>query len=362
MRILMTTDTVGGVWTYSTELTRALGKRNIEVVLAAMGGRATKGQLRTLRGISGLEYHESTYKLEWMENPWEDVAAAGEWLLGLQRQSNAHLAHINGYAHAALRWDIPVVAVGHSCVYSWFHWVEKHSPPCEWESYRARVRIGLGAADCVVCPTHAMLHDLKSFYGPFRRNRVIANGRSSHDFIPGQKEHFIFGAGRLWDRAKNMELLAVIAPRVPWPIMVAGSATHPSGGDVELCNVKMLGQLDAERMGHCLSRASIYAAPARYEPFGLCALEAGLAGCCLVLGDIPSYREVWGESALFVSPDDPEAWTEALVKLIRNPSLRMALAGAARERALQYGPEQMAQSYHELYHRLLSPQTVEAPA
>ncbi len=357
----MTTDTVGGVWTYSAELARALDKRNIEVVLAAMGGKATKGQLRNLHGISGLEYHESTYKLEWMENPWDDVAAAGAWLLDLQEESKADLAHINGYAHAALHWNVPVVAVGHSCVYSWFRWVEKRSPPREWESYRARVRIGLGAADCVVCPTHAMLYDLNSFYGPFRRNRVIANGRSSHGFIPGPKEHFIFGAGRLWDRAKNIELLAAIAPRVPWPILVAGSASHPSGGNVELRNVKMLGQLDAAQMGHWLGGASIYAAPAHYEPFGLCALEAGLAECCLVLGDIPSYREVWGECALFVSPDDPEAWTEALTRLIHDPSLHMALAGAAKEKAMQYGPERMAQRYHELYHWLLSRQNAGVP-
>jgi glycogen synthase len=55
------------------------------------------------------------------------------------------------------------------------------------------------------------------------------------------------------------------------------------------------------------ARASIYALPARYEPFGLSALEAALSGCALILGDIPSLREVWLEAAPYVSPDDESA-------------------------------------------------------
>ena len=61
-----------------------------------------------------------------------------------------------------------------------------------------------------------------------------------------------------------------------------------------------------------MARAAIYALPARYEPFGLTALEAGLSGCALVLGDIPSLREVWGETACFVPPDDRDAVIEVL--------------------------------------------------
>ena len=44
MRVLMTTDTVGGVWTYAIELTAALAPHGIEVVLAAMGPQLTLEQ------------------------------------------------------------------------------------------------------------------------------------------------------------------------------------------------------------------------------------------------------------------------------------------------------------------------------
>ena len=37
-RVLMTTDAVGGVWSYSLELCRALKAHGYEVVLACLGG------------------------------------------------------------------------------------------------------------------------------------------------------------------------------------------------------------------------------------------------------------------------------------------------------------------------------------
>ena len=37
-------------------------------------------------GIAGLALHESRWQLEWMESPWDEVDAAGDWLLELERR------------------------------------------------------------------------------------------------------------------------------------------------------------------------------------------------------------------------------------------------------------------------------------
>ena len=101
------------------------------------------------------------------------------------------------------------------------------------------------------------------------------------------------------------------------------------------------------------ARASIFVLPARYEPFGLSALEAALAGCALVLGDIPSLREIWRDAALFVAPDDAGALAEALQALIRDPARRSDLAARAHARGLLYSPRRMAEGYLAAYHDLL---------
>src|SRR5438477_12810194 len=119
--VLMTADTIGGVWTYALELTRALAASDVRVTLATMGAALTRDQRCEARRLATLDVVESTYRLEWMPEPWGDVAAAGEWLLRLEADVAPDVVHLNGYAHGGLPWRAPRVVVGHSCVCSWWH-------------------------------------------------------------------------------------------------------------------------------------------------------------------------------------------------------------------------------------------------
>jgi glycosyltransferase involved in cell wall biosynthesis len=90
-----------------------------------------------------------------------------------------------------------------------------------------------------------------------------------------------------------------------------------------------------------------------YEPFGLSILEAALLGCALVVGNIPSLRELWDEAAWFVGPDDPQELRHSLTTLVRDRTVREKLATRARQRARQYGLGRMAQQYLGVYQELV---------
>ena len=350
----MTADCVGGVWTYALDLARALAPHGVSVSLATMGRLPSPAQIEEARAVPGLTLHPSGFALEWMPDPWEDVARAGDWLLGLERELRPDVVHLNGYVHGALPWRAPVVLVGHSCVLSWWRAVKGKEAPGEWDRYAREVRRGLQAASLVVAPTQAMLDALGDHYGPFAQSHVVPNGRDFSAFAPGEKEPFVFSAGRLWDEAKNVHALADAADGLAWPIRVAGDATHPNGHAAPPSGVRLLGCLPPAEIARQLSAASIYALPARYEPFGLSALEAGLSACALVLGNIPSLREVWGDAALFVLPDDTGALRDAVDRLIADAGLRQEMAARALARARTYSLERMAQNYLTAYQSLLT--------
>jgi glycogen synthase len=354
MKVLMTADTVGGVWTYALELVHALRLWSCDVALATMGAPLSPSQARQAAQLPNLTIYESTYQLEWMENPWHDVDAAGEWLLDLAATIQPDVVHLNNYVHGALPWSAPTVVVGHSCVLSWWQAVKGEAAPAEWQSYQQRVQAGLRHADVVAAPTQAMLAALQAHYGPLRTVTVIHNGRTPEIFASSLKENFIFAIGRLWDEAKNIGALDQIAPRLPWPVYVAGDANHPVGGQLHLQQVQSLGYLDDRAIAQWFARASIYALPARYEPFGLSALEAALSGCALILGDIPSLREVWDDAALFVPPDDEDALRESICTLIDRPAQRTHLVRRATQRAARYRPATMGAAYWQLYRHLYS--------
>lgn len=362
LKVLMTTDTVGGVWTYTLELIDALHGCPCEILLATMGAPLSATQARALCHFRHLQVLESGYKLEWMEEPWADVDAAGTWLLEAAATFQPDLVHLNNYAYGALPWPAPVLMVGHSCVYSWWQAVKGEAPPPRWQGYQQRVRAGLRGADLVVAPTKAMLAALQLYYGPLPSTLVIHNGRNPHHFAPGSKEDFIFAIGRLWDEAKNVQVLDDIAHKVGWPIYVAGEDQHPDGGRLAFQQLRALGKLTPNEEAHWLAQAAIYAFPARYEPFGLSILEAALSGCALVLGDLPSLRELWDEAALFLPAHDSAAWAHTLRTLRQQPDRRRMLGRAARLRAQQYTNTAMGAAYWQLYRQLVTPVAKPQPA
>jgi glycosyltransferase involved in cell wall biosynthesis len=349
--LLMTTDAVGGVWRYSLELARALGARGVRVSLVVLGPEPSAEQRQSAARLENVRLFECPGALEWMDDPWEDVARAGTFLQGLARALEPDIVHLNGYCHGHLDFGSPKVVVGHSCVLSWWQAVERSALPSRLEPYRSAVRRGLSGADLVVAPSEHMLRCLREHYGPLPRARVILNGRTPSALLGEPKYPFVLCAARLWDRAKNVATLARAAAGLSWPVFVAG----PGSGD--LPHVRALGHVEPAELWTWYERASIYAHPARYEPFGLSVLEAALAGAALVLGDVPSLRELWGEAAVYVSPDDSDALRSELERLIFDHDRRTLLGRSAKARAERLSADVMASRYSEAYSRLMATRT-----
>ncbi|MBI2433254.1 MAG: glycosyltransferase [Candidatus Hydrogenedentes bacterium] len=349
-RVLMTTDTLSGVWTYCTELIQAL-RPEVEVVLATMGRPLSNEQWAAVDRL-GIEVQESTFKLEWMEDPWQEVEQAGLWLLELERKPQPQVVHLNQFVFGALPWQCPALVAGHCCVYSWWRAVHKSDPPPQWGNYRRRVREGLQSAAHVVAPSCAMLADLQRLYGPLQRTSVVYNGCSPGPFMARRKEFFVLCAARLRDAAKNAELLAEAAPGLPWPVYLAGDSEQATDPAFVPPATRMLGRLSPPALAHWMSRAAIYAVPAKYEPFGLSILEAALSGCTLVLGDIPSLREIWADAAMYVPLDDAVELREALKYLMKEETVCKRLGRHARHRASAFSANAMAYHYQSLYRQL----------
>ena len=137
----------------------------------------------------------------------------------------------------------------------------------------------------------------------------------------------VFCVGRLWDPAKNIAVLDRAARDIHVPVLAAGTTTGPDAQRIYLQHIDSLGYLDQASLHRWYRRTAVFVLPSLYEPFGLAALEAALAGCALVVSDIPSLREVWGEAAVFVPPQDDRAWTRAVNRLLDDAPARRRGAG-----------------------------------
>ena len=79
IRLMMTADSVGGVWTYATSLARALGTCGYEIVLVTLGPRPTRAQTAMLRDARGVSLIQTDLELEWQDPAgWREHLSVGQ--------------------------------------------------------------------------------------------------------------------------------------------------------------------------------------------------------------------------------------------------------------------------------------------
>ena len=345
-RILMTTDAVGGVWRYTLDLARRWKMRGTRPVVALLGPVPESARAEE----SGLAVVHTGLPLDWTAPNAGMVSAAAQTIAHLAQDCDASSIHLHTPALVPDACPVPVVAVAHSCVRTWWQAVRGGTPLPSDLAWRAgMVDRGLRCADAVIAPSHSFASVLRGAYGPVLDIVVIRNGGERWSGPDRRKAARAITAGRLWDEGKNVDTLDRAAGRIATPVLAAGPAEGPNGARIQTRHLKLLGPLLPRQLERLVSSSRIFVSLSRYEPFGLAVLEAAQTGAALVLSDIPTFHELWDGAAVFVPPDDDAAAAVQIAALAEAPG---DWSGRARERAQAYTAETMADATLAVHRRL----------
>jgi len=340
---------VGGVWNHTLELAQGLTARDIQVVLAVLGPRPSPEQLAAIDGT--VDVIVTDLPLDWTGAAGSLRQAEGKALAQIAARAGVDLVHLNSPSLAAGgAFSLPLVIGCHSCVATWWQTLRGGNVlPPELARQRDLVGAGYAEADALVAPSRAFARMTAEHYRLRETLHVVHNGRGPVAAPEGQRSG-IMAAGRLWDEAKDMALLNRIAPLLPVPIHVAGPLTAPHGGSAGFAYLHHLGVLGPDAMAAHLGNTQVLVAPSRYEPFGLAVLEAAQAGCALLLSDIPTFREIWGDAADYAPPGDDIAFVARLRRLLDDDAYGKRRSAAARKRSAIYSRDALADGMSNIYH------------
>jgi len=361
MHVLITSDTVGGVWTYTQELVTGLARAGHRITLVSFGKLPAPHQTEWMQVVSGLDYRPTEYRLEWMEVAERDIEESRRYLQLLVEEVQPDVLHLSQYCYGDIPVGVPKVVVAHSDVVSWWvaiHGVEPDDTP--WiRRYRQHVSNGLRGADLVVAPSGWMLDEMATHYFQPDRAVVIHNGRTPAMFDPeGPKKDFVLSVGRIWDAAKNVQLLLIAGQNAHMKIVGWEQEPGREGKEALLSgreNIELLGPKSQAELRELYSQAAIYAATSRYEPFGLSPLEAAFSRCALVMNDNPVFHELWDDAAIYFRKDDPDDLARVLEAVRRNPVMRQEYSSRAYETAYKkFTAGQMVQDYERVYQDVCS--------
>jgi glycosyltransferase involved in cell wall biosynthesis len=345
-RVLITLDAVGGVWRYAIDVARGLQAHNVACLLVGFGPEPNAAQRAECARSELLWTHEP---LDWTVSGSAALDRGTDMLASLARDWRADLLHLNLPSQAAGLPDGPkVVVASHSCVPTWWRAVQGTTLPNEWAWQVERNQAGFRRADAVIVPSRSHATALDAVYSGLPPLHVIHNA-SAVEPADEPRGPQILSVGRWWDPGKNGAVLDEAAAAVPWPVVLAGPLNGPTHQQAVFRNVRTPGALPHPDILTLMRRSAIFASPSRYEPFGLAVVEAAISGAALVLADIPTFRELWSDAAMFVSPSDVNGWSRSLTELAENTVLRERLSAEAGARALQFTLSRQAAKLHALY-------------
>jgi glycogen(starch) synthase len=366
VHVLVTSDTLSGTWTYTRELVAGLVSRGVRVTLVSFGEIPLPQQTLWMDQLHGLEYRPTAFRLDWMDEGQEDLRESSAYLTALVKELKPDLLHLNQLCYGSLPVSVPRVVVAHGDLITWWKAVHGREPEedrwLRW--YREVVTRGLAMASVAVAPSVWMRDTVRECYTGAKYDTVIYNGRNPIFFNPYVgKDDSVLAVGRLLDAGKQVSLLT--QHRHPLPVCIVGSempihgpSRIPIRADVKLSvdemNVALKGPQTEAQLRSLYSKASIYAATSRYEPFDMAAVEAAFSRCAIVANDIPAFREIWGDAVLYFHENDAASLASAIRRLSGQPDLCRTYANRAFQRAREcFTSKRMIDQYLELYHSLL---------
>ena len=234
--------------------------------------------------------------------------------------------------------------------------------PRQKELFEKGLERGIKKAKSIIAVSHNTKNDILTHYPECKdRITVIYWGCDldiqSYRYRTGQKFHpentiLVFGGGA---RRKNTEMAIraferAISTHPGLRLVIVGSGNEETRAkyrelavDLGIDRVvEVMEYVADEKLREIMRNALCLLYPSLYEGFGLPIIEAMAMGVPVITSDRSSMKEISGEAALLVNPENPEDIADAVLSIARSRKLQLELTKKGFQNAKCYSWEECA--------------------
>lgn len=238
--------------------------------------------------------------------------------------------------------------------------------------YRHVLRTSLRRADRIVTVSHAVREEILSFSDTTPVS-VICNGLELSRFSvvdPVMRDQvttrlrlparYLLAVGHFEPR-KNygtlVDALAILHGKgTTLPLVIIGNdsggrariAAHAAAAGLQ-ASVQLLSGLTDDEVRCAYHNAEMLVFPSLYEGFGIPLLEAMAASIPVAASDIPVFREILDDAAVYFDPNSADGMASAISAVVASPGVRKHLVTRGAGRVEDFDFEALARGMAALY-------------
>jgi glycosyltransferase involved in cell wall biosynthesis len=219
-----------------------------------------------------------------------------------------------------------------------------------------------GACEVLTLSEHARGQIVGRLGIPADRVTAIPCAVDHDRFTPEPDEHdgaldlprrFLLYPANLWPHKNHARLLRAFerAGVADLHLVLTGQTYgRPLPGPAD-ARVRHLGHLPFEQLPALYRRATATVFPSLFEGFGMPLVEAMASGCPVAASARGAIAETCGDAALLFDPEDEEAMTDAIRRIVKDDALRERLRTDGLGRAAGFRWDDVAARHVEVYRR-----------
>ncbi len=239
------------------------------------------------------------------------------------------------------------------------------------------IRLSTKVADRIIADSNAVKNDLIDILGLEEKKISVTylgidemfaegseKGIDNFKEAKGLTRGFILYAGTIEPRKNIINLIKAFALMknrgLPHKLVLAGKRgwlSEPIFEEIKRSrfrnDISLTGYIPDEELKLYYSSCDVFVYPSLYEGFGLPPLEAMACGAPVVVSDIPVFRELLHNSAIFVNPESPESIAGGIETIIINTGLKDELKKKGTEVYKKYTWRKTAEETLKVYHDVL---------